>query len=215
MLQEICLDEIVPAPLAGTILPRSDIWHQKPLFHKNKKYLIYAPSGKGKSTFIHIIYGLRQDFSGQVRFDQSPATRTPQEWALLRQQSLSVVFQDLRLFAELTAWENLQVKAVLYPNKVQEELTHMMELLGVLHVRDKKAAQLSYGERQRVAIIRALIQPFDFLLLDEPFSHLDEGNTRKAAALIEEKRAAQKAGLLMTSLGDEYVNDFDERLLLG
>lgn len=212
----ISLEGIVPAPLAGAIPPLSEIWNTKVGFQKGKKYLIYAPSGKGKSTFTHIVYGLRRDFSGQVQLDQRPmASLALQEWAVLRQNTLSIVFQDLRLFPELSAWENLQAKAVLYPDYPPQELERMLEALGIRHLKDRKAAQLSYGERQRVAIIRALIQPFDFLLLDEPFSHLDEGNTHKAAALIEEKRAAQNAALLMTSLGDEYINDFDKRLLLG
>jgi len=216
MLQEIHFEGIVPAPLAGAIPPHSEVWNKPLAFQKGKKYLIYAPSGKGKSTFTHILYGLRRDFAGQVHFDQKPlAAFSAQDWASLRQNALSIVFQDLRLFPELSAWENLQAKALLYPGYPAQELERMLDALGMLPLKDRKASQLSYGERQRVAIVRALIQPFDFLLLDEPFSHLDEGNTRKAAALIEEKRAAQNAALLMTSLGDEYINDFEVRLLLA
>ncbi len=164
---------------------------------------------------MHIVYGLRFDFSGKVELEQQDTKQiTRSAWAEIRQKKMSIVFQDLRLFLELTAWENLLVKAALYNTNTSEELKRMAECLGIQSILDRKAAFLSYGERQRVAIIRALIQPFDFLLLDEPFSHLDEGNIRKACQLIEEKCEANEAGMIMTSLGYPYYIEFDQRLLL-
>ena len=73
---------------------------------------------------------------------------------------------------------------------------------------------MSYGQRQRIAIIRALCQPFDFLLLDEPFSHLDADNIQKAIDLILEICNAENAGMMLVSLGEDYGISFDKRLEL-
>jgi len=76
----------------------------------------------------------------------------------------------------------------------------MAKQLGIESKLEKLCCTCSYGEQQRVAIIRSLLQPFDFLLLDEPFSHLDDSNTKKAMALIEEEAAARNAAILLNDL---------------
>lgn len=211
----ITLDHIVPTPLSGMLDGKSEVWDTKVSFEQGKRYQVYAPSGKGKSTFIHILYGIRHDYEGSVAIDGVPIPNIKnKEWALMRQQKISLVFQDLRLFMNLTGRENIQVKSVLYKEDHMAEIERMAEFLGVTHVLDKQAAFLSYGERQRVAIIRALIQPFDFLLLDEPFSHLDEENIKKACQLMDEKCTQNKGSLVMTSLGYPYFLEFDQKLLL-
>jgi ABC-type lipoprotein export system ATPase subunit len=79
----------------------------------------------------------------------------------------------------------------------------MAEQLGITHVLQQPAGICSYGEQQRVAIIRALIQPFSWLVLDEPFSHLDKINSRKAAELIDTECRKRNAGMLITDLDDD------------
>lgn len=212
---QIHFKNIVPIPLENNISPESQIWNTEIVFEKGMNYQIHAPSGKGKSTFVHIIFGLRQDFGGEANINGKNSKHIKiNDWAKLRQRHLSIVFQDLRLFLELTALENIQAKSALYKKKQDKEIKEMASFLGISHVLDKKAKFMSYGERQRTAIIRALLQPFEFLLLDEPFSHLDEENIRKAQQLIEEKRKAQNASVLMTTLGYEYDIKFDKKLLL-
>ncbi|WP_299454438.1 ATP-binding cassette domain-containing protein [uncultured Microscilla sp.] len=212
---KITLNQVVPAPLSGLLDGKSEIWDTTMSFEQGKCYQVYAPSGKGKSTFIHILYGIRHDYTGNVSIDGVPIPKIKaKEWATMRQQKMSLVFQDLRLFMNLTGRENIQVKSVLYKEDATQEIERMAALLGVTHVLDKQAALLSYGERQRVAIIRALIQPFQFLLLDEPFSHLDEENIKKACQLMDEKCSQNNASLVMTSLGYPYFLAFDEKRLL-
>jgi putative ABC transport system ATP-binding protein len=72
----------------------------------------------------------------------------------------------------------------------------------------------SYGEQQRIAIIRALIQPFEWLLMDEPFSHLDENNTAKAAALIADECSQRNAGFIITDLDDDENFNYSKKLNL-
>ena len=227
----ISFQNATPAPLVGVVHLDSQIWNTKKDFLQGKFYQIYAPSGKGKSTFAHIIYGLRDDFEGNILVDNQNTRQISHEnWANIRQTKMSIIFQDLRLFADLTARENIEVKTVLLEKNIQnnqadmqanskesikENIKNMAEKLGISHVMDKKANILSYGERQRVAILRALMQPFEVLLADEPFSHLDENNIKIASQMLIERCKQQNATLLMTSLGYDYGISFDEKVLLG
>ena len=80
--------------------------------------------------------------------------------------------------------------------------------------RDYKASKLSVGQQQRVALIRSLCQPFDFLLLDEPVSHLDEANNRLAASIILSEARRREAAVIATSVGNPLLIEADIRLRL-
>ena len=207
--------EVTPAPLAGVTDLKTDLWQKKFTFKSGTRYNVTAPSGKGKTTFVHCLYGLRFDYSGQVMIDSVSASNiTIHQWSALRKDSLSIVFQDLRLFLHLTALENILVKSALYSEDTNDRISRMAEELQISHILNKKGNQLSYGERQRVAILRAMLQPFQWLLLDEPFSHLDEENAQRAAALIDQEVTVRGAGMIVTSLGEDMHFNFDERVRL-
>ena len=211
----IFLKNVTPAPLLGVTDLKTEIWDKEITFIAGKRYKIHATSGKGKSTFLHSIYGLRDDYEGEI-FIQEKSTKTfsINEWANLRANSLSIIFQDLRLFPELTGIENINVKMALNQHTSIKEVEEMMELLQITHIANKKAHTMSYGERQRIAIIRSLVSPFSWLLWDEPFSHLDEENTKRACELITSVCNKNKAGMLMTSLGPDYNLIFDQTVQL-
>jgi len=212
----ISLQNLLPHPLKeqGTN-PDTQIWNSQLQFEKGKNYLVLAPSGKGKSTLLHCIYGLRKDFDGDVLVkNKNIKSYASDELADIRQHSLSMVFQDLRLFDQITAEENILLKTNLTGHKTLDEIRAMAEQLGIRQLLSKPCHTLSFGQRQRVAIIRALCQPFDFLLLDDPFSHLDEENIKIATKLIQKECDSQNSGLIIVSLGEEYYFTYNEKVVL-
>ena len=209
------LNNVQPKPITAAMMQQSDIWASDLLLKKGERYLITAPSGKGKSTFLHILYGLRNDYSGQVSFENQPVNQFDLDnWATIRQEKVSIVFQDLRLFLNLSGWENILLKSSITNTTSDVNIESMAKRLGVDNILSQSCGTMSYGQRQRIAIIRALCQPFEVLLLDEPFSHLDEDNIKVACALIEEVCTAQNAGFLLVSLGERYFLNYDETLIL-
>lgn len=89
-----------------------------------------------------------------------------------------------------------------------------MRLLGIDSRSDFPVGKMSVGQQQRVGIIRAVCQPFDFLMLDEPVSHLDEGNNRIAAELVMAEARRQGAGIIATSVGNHISIDAEAILSL-
>ena len=214
------LKNVKPLPLIENGLnPTSQVFNTEGSFFFDKNYLVTAPSGKGKSTLIHLIYGLRQDYEGDVFLDKKNLkSYNIDDWAILRQKKLAIVFQDLRLFLNLTARENIELKKGLWQTNNTEggdfDYENAAKRLGIFDFLEKKCETLSYGQRQRVAILRGLAQPFNMILLDEPFSHLDSENIKIASELIHEACARNKAGFIHVSLGDEYYFDYDQKLIL-
>ena len=213
---QLQLNQIVPIPLKDKFSKRgSDIWNSNLQFSKGEWIKIKAPSGTGKTTFIHIIYKMRHDYEGIVLWSNNELTKIAgDDLAQLRQKNISVIFQDLRLFPNLTARENIELKRVLQTPFYEKNMIDVMaERLGVSHILDQRAGLCSYGEQQRIAIIRALIQPFDWLIMDEPFSHLDQENIAKAATLIAEECSKRKAGFMLTDLDED--NHFEYTRVLN
>jgi len=208
-------DHIMPFPLASIEHGAESIWGKKVLFEQGKHIMLNASSGKGKSTFTHIIIGLRKDFEGNLLINNENTKDFSQDdWTNIRKEKISVVYQDLQLFYNLTVKENLQLKNRLTDVYTDSELKEMLTLLEIDHKWDQACGLLSMGQQQRVAIIRALCQPFEFLILDEPFSHLDKENATRALKLIEKRSSALNAGFVLTSLGDDYGFTYDYELKL-
>ena len=158
---------------------------------------------------------MRKDFDGTILFnDKSINKYQSDELAEVRQNKLSIVFQDLRLFEQLTAEENILLKTNLQNHKTLVQIKEMANQLGVADLLKKPCGTLSFGQRQRMAIIRALCQPFDFLLLDEPFSHLDEANIKAATELIETECKAQGSSFILVSLGEDYYFNYTDKIIL-
>ncbi len=198
---QIKINNIAPIFLEKEKIQRSQIWNQPIVFNKTEHIQLVAPSGSGKTSFIHFLYGMRKDFTGTIEIAGMPLKNiSPENLSGLRSKNISIVFQDLRLFSEHTAFENIDVKRKLNPFYKEERIKEIATLLGIETKLNQAAKHCSYGEQQRIAIIRALQQPFDFIVLDEPFSHLDENNSKKAMLLIVEEAEKRNAGIILADL---------------
>ncbi|PKG51117.1 ABC transporter ATP-binding protein [Olleya sp. 1-3] len=193
----------------------SEVWSKNFELLPNSKYLIKAVSGSGKSSFFNFLYGLNNRYSGSIIFEKTTiGSFSENDWTSLRREKISIVFQGLRLFPELTALENIQLKNTLTNHKSETEILAMLAQLDVDQLAHKKAETLSYGQQQRVAIVRALCQPFKILLLDEPFSHIDQAQITNAVNLVSQEVEQNKATLIIASLGDTYNINYTKILLL-
>lgn len=214
-METIRLNNLVPHVFAQSGDLGSAVWQRDVTFHKGHLYLVEAESGKGKSTFCSYLLGYRHDYSGELYFDDRLASRLRvADWVAIRQTHVSHLFQELRLFPELTAMENVEIKNKLTGFKSPKEIENWFERLGIADKRDSKIGLMSFGQQQRVALIRALAQPFDFILADEPISHLDDNNSKMMGELLMEEARKQGAGVIITSIGKHMALDYDKTLSL-
>lgn len=214
---QIELQQLIPFSLKDRLqLRSSEVWSQSLQLSQPEYIKVQAPSGSGKTTFVHLLYRMRHDYSGNILFNGRPLKEMDhQELAILRQRQVSIIFQDLRLFPNLTARENIELKRLLAPEySGSDKIDAMAETLGISEILDQKAGICSYGEQQRIAIARALVQPFNWLIMDEPFSHLDIDNINKAKALINKECKDRGAGLIITDLDEDQYFRYDKHLLL-
>lgn len=191
----------------------SELWNKDVTFDKGHLYLVEADSGKGKSTFCSYVVGYRHDYTGHVLFDdRDTRSLKVSEWVDVRRRHVSHLFQELRLFPELTAMENVEIKNKLTGYKSKEQIVQWFDMLGIGDKLNSKVGFMSFGQQQRVAMIRALVQPFDFILVDEPISHLDDNNARIMSDIMMSEAKRQGAGVIVTSIG-KHVDLNYERVI--
>ncbi len=206
---------VIPQVFASREQQDSEIWQQDVVFEKGRLYLVEADSGKGKSTFCSYIQGYRNDFSGQLLFDDVDVKSLKvNDWVNIRERHISLLFQELRLFPELTAMENVEIKNKLTGFKPRAQIDEWFDMLGIGDKRDAKVGRMSFGQQQRVAMIRALVQPFDFILADEPISHLDDSNSAIMGKILMDEARMQGAGVIITSIGKHMNLDYDQIIKL-
>ena len=207
---QIRLSNLKPTYMSEAELSASDIYLQKEVvFEKGKKYLIKANSGHGKSSVLNFIYGSNHNYTGEVVYSKKEDSVFS-----LRQTEISYVFQDFKLFPSLTLFENIQLKNKLTHHKSTEQIDALIKKMQLTHRRDSLVETLSLGQRQRVAIIRALCQPFNFLLLDEPFSHLDSSNIKIIVDVLNKELEERQASVMITALDDLPFFEFDKTINL-
>ncbi len=213
----LALHQLIPIPLKNRLSKKeSAVWNKTILFKKGEWIKITAPSGTGKTTFTNILYALRTDYEGSILLDEQNIKQlSSQALSDIRQEKMSIIFQDLKLFPQLTARENIELNRVLQkPYCDAKQIENMASDLGISGILDQAAGTCSYGEQQRICIIRALVQPFEWLIMDEPFSHLDQANKKIAANLISAACKARNAGLIITDLDDDNLFNYSRILYL-
>lgn len=214
-MHRIKLQQTLPEVFADCISTSSDIWNKDVVFEKGMSYLLEADSGTGKSSLCSFIYGYRKDYRGSISFDATDINSlSMHKWVDLRKNSISLLFQELRLFPELTAWENIELKNNLTGYKSKDEITALFEQLHIAGKLNTKAGKLSFGQQQRVAFIRTLCQPYDFIILDEPVSHLDDTNSAIMAEILATEVSRLHAGVIVTSIGKHIELNYNHVLKL-
>lgn len=215
VIDTITLEDTLPRVFADESIPDSQVWRRTLTFERGRNYVIEAPSGTGKSSLCAYIYGNRRDYLGHIRFDgQDISAIKPDRWQLLRREALAYLPQELDLFPELTAMQNIELKAALTGHADRERIEEQLHQLGIDSRSHFPVGKMSIGQQQRVAIIRCVCQPFSFLLIDEPVSHLDAENNARAAAIIEGEARRQGAGIIATSVGNRIGISIDTLLHL-
>ena len=214
-MEKIVFHSVLPAVFAHRDDLDSEIWKQEVTLEKDHLYLVEADSGKGKSTFCSYVVGYRNDYTGQVMFDDTDTkTLKVKDWTEMRKLHISHLFQELRLFPELTAMENVEIKNKLTHFKSRQQIDEWFDMLGIGDKKDALIGRMSFGQQQRVAMIRALVQPFDFILADEPISHLDDKNSRIMADIMTDEAKRQGAGVIVTSIGKHMDLNYERTLRL-
>ena len=197
-MNTIHLQQVLPQVFADRDNLTSDVWHQDIIFEKGKYYLIEAASGTGKSSLCSYLYGYRDDYQGIICFDgQNTRSLRRPAWTRLRRHSLSLLFQELRLFPELTALENVEIaveicKDALDPRTVLDEV-------GLGERLNNFPAQLSGGEQQRVSIARALAKNPKLLLCDEPTGALDYVTGKIILKLLHDVSKEQRKPVIVVT----------------
>lgn len=207
-IREISFTGMLPRVFVSERIPCSDVWRTRLTLRKGEFYRVEAASGAGKSSMCSYIYGARVDYEGTLAFNSDDVAAFPMErWQELRRRNLAYLPQELSLFPELTALQNIELKNSLTSHVSTERIEEWLHELGIDSRRSYPVGKMSIGQQQRVGIIRALCQPFDFIMLDEPVSHLDEENNLKAARMIASEARRQNAGIITTSVGNPLLLD--------
>lgn len=183
---------------------------------KQEKLLITGPSGSGKTTLLHLLAGLRQPHSGEVRIgDQSLSSMSSARRDRFRGQHIGLVFQQMHFVQSLDVLENVMLQQYLagLPQD-SRRAKGLLDRLGLLHKKRRPIRHLSLGEQQRVAIARALVNSPAVMLADEPTSSLDDANSLRVTNLLEEMAAAEQAVLLVVTHDQRLKDLFPNQISL-
>ncbi|WP_373503780.1 thiamine ABC transporter ATP-binding protein [Aestuariivirga sp.] len=158
---------------------------------------VIGPSGSGKSTLLNLIAGFERAASGRVSIGGEDVTGLPPD-----RRPVSMIFQDNNVFAHLDVWQNvaLGIAPSLKLDEAQRaQVDGALDEVGIVALKHRKPGEVSGGERQRVAVARALVRDRPVLLLDEPFAALGPALRRDMLDLVIAMHRAKGLTVLMVS----------------
>ena len=167
--------------------------------------IVSGPSGSGKSTLINLMSGLLRPTSGYISFEGKDYSKlTEKDIDEIRSKNFGLIFQRIHLVKHLTVEQNI----LLGFNKLKSpNIIELIEEIGLTSKRKQLAKNLSFGESQRVAIARGVINNPKIIFADEPTSSLDDINTKKVLELISAQAKKNKSSIVISS-HDERVKKF-------
>jgi ABC-type lipoprotein export system ATPase subunit len=185
---------------------------------KGEKIAIVGPSGSGKTTLLNLIGALDNPDSGQILFNEKDITGySKKELAKFRNQNLGFVFQLHHLMPQLSLWENVLLPLLpqgKISNEQKEWAKHLINKVGIWKQRDQKPSEMSGGECQRTAVVRALINKPELILADEPTGALDEGNANALSELLIQLGEEENVTLVTVTHSSELAQKMDRKLVL-
>lgn len=158
---------------------------------KGEKFIIRGPCGSGKTTLLKIIAGLEKPTKGRV-YLRGRVVCSEKIFIEPEERNVSMVFQNLALWPHLSVEEHLKIV-----NNDEEKIKKILKMLNLKKHKHKKPSELSGGEKQCLAIARALIKETDILLLDEPFAYLDTKLRKKVKNLLEKIRKERNLTIII------------------
>ena len=169
---------------------------------------IMGPSGAGKSTLLHILGTIDEFDSGNLNINSIEIIKG-KDYSKFRSKNIGFVFQFHHLLHEFTVLENLVIpQMLLYKNKdeIQSNAEEILEQLNLMHLKSRYPSQISGGERQRVAVLRALVNKPKLLFADEPTGNLDKENSNKLLELFNTIKDKFKTTIVIATHDDTIKN---------
>ncbi len=186
---------------------------------RGERVALLGESGCGKSTLLNLIAGLEQPDAGRVTIDGEPVLAdSPDAAALLRRRLLGFVFQAFHLLPHLDVAQNVAVPLLLLGWPLARAQQRVAELLGRVGLGDRGGAmprELSGGEIQRVALVRAIAHRPALVLADEPTGNLDPATATRALALLASETEAAGGALLLVTHSEQAAAIAERRLRLA
>ena len=176
--------------------------------------VLMGPSGSGKSTLLNILGTLDSDFSGSLIIDELYISNTV-DITSIRRQKLGFIFQFHHLLPEFTILENLLIPQMItenYSNVPQNAAKEMLKLIGLEERVNHYPNEISGGERQRVAVVRTMINTPSIILADEPTGNLDRDNSQKMLKLMVKLKVKYKQTFIIAT-HDQSIIDIADRVL--
>lgn len=186
---------------------------------QGERLAIVGPSGSGKTTLLNLMATLDSPDSGAIFFDNQDLTNFNEtELAQFRNQRIGIVFQLHHLLPQLTLWENVLLPTLAHKNlqskAVLDRAKRLIERVGISAVMHQKPAELSGGECQRAAVVRALVNAPSLLLADEPTGALDRNNADNLIELLVALNKEEGVTLVVVTHAEGVANRMDRILLL-
>ena len=180
---------------------------------KGEILVLMGPSGSGKSTLLNILGTLDTDFTGKITIDDILVTNSI-DLAAIRREKLGFVFQFHHLLPEFTIYENLLIPKMISDNNndSRKEISEMLKLIGLNKRKNHYPNEVSGGERQRIAVMRALVNKPSIIIADEPTGNLDRENSQVLLKLMVDLKTKYNQTFIIAT-HDQSILDISDRVL--
>ncbi len=182
---------------------------------ENEKIVIYGRSGSGKSTLLNLLSGLDTYSDGQISYKNYKYENQHRKLTQLRKESMGFVYQFHHLLKEFTSIENVALGSMISgENKKRslEQASDILDKFGLSERLNHFPSQLSGGEKQRVAMARALINKPDLIFLDEPTGNLDKDTSKEVINYLNQLTDEFKSSIIVATHDPEFRN-FSDKIL--